>query len=109
MQAACEADRKPNRWPTQHAAEHRPDGASVGNRFIDLQAEVGPQNAEQRKHDIAGRAVWKANRDVHQRDEDSRAREQVGDDQIDACLLQQGQGQFDGGESHVHILLVAMA
>ena len=54
VEAAGEPDEEADHGPTQHATEHRADGAGVGDGFVDLEPEIGAHDAEEREHHIGG-------------------------------------------------------
>jgi len=95
VDASGQADRQTDTGAAENAAEHRANGAGVGNRALDLESEVGAHDAESGKNDVADQLVRQAHRDLHQRSKQRCFAEQVGDHQIDTHLLHQAADQRD--------------
>lgn len=54
-----------------------------------MQAEIGAEDAEHREGQVADQFMRQADGDLRQRNKQRSFAQQIGNDQIDACLLQQ--------------------
>ncbi len=91
VQAAGQPDQKAHRRPAQQPAQDRAYRAGVGDRILNVQPKIGAHDAEHREDHVAQQLVRQANSHLHQRDKQRGFAQQIGDDEIDAHLLQQQQ------------------